>query len=122
MTEDEGCRLFAGRAAATSSNPTSSLSDKAAISRLVTLLDGLPLAIELAAARSRVLSPRMLLDRMNERFTVLAMRGGRLDRQVTLRATLDWSWELLSTRRNPRSRNFRSSKEDSVSRRLRQWS
>jgi len=97
MTEDEGCRLFAGRAAATSSNPTSSLSDKAAISRLVTLLDGLPLAIELAAARSRVLSPRMLLDRMNERFTVLAMRGGRLDRQVTLRATLDWSWELLST-------------------------
>ena len=41
------------------------------------------------------MSPRMLLDRMHERFTLLATRGGRLDRQVTLRATLDWSWDLL---------------------------
>ncbi len=38
----------------------------------------------------------MLLERMSERFTLLASRGGRLDRQVTLRATLDWSWDLLA--------------------------
>ena len=60
------------------------------------LLDGLPLAIELAAARVRVMPPRMLLARMSERFKLLASKGGRLDRQATLRAAFDWSWELLS--------------------------
>src|SRR5205085_12253843 len=70
--------------------------DSHAVAALVKLLDGLPLAIELAAARSRLMSPRMLLDRMKERFTLLAARGGRLDRQMTLRSTLDWSWDLLA--------------------------
>ena len=59
------------------------------------LLDGLPLAIELAAARVRVMPPRTLLARMSERFKLLASAGGRQDRQATLRATLDWSWDLL---------------------------
>jgi predicted ATPase/Tfp pilus assembly protein PilF len=63
---------------------------------LVKLLDGLPLAIELAAARVRVMSPKSLLARMSERFKVLASSGGRRDRQATLRATFDWSWDLLS--------------------------
>jgi tetratricopeptide (TPR) repeat protein len=62
----------------------------------VALLDGLPLAIELAAARTQVMSPQSLLQRMDQRFTLLASRGGRHRRQATLRATLDWSWELLS--------------------------
>jgi tetratricopeptide (TPR) repeat protein len=59
-------------------------------------VDGLPLAIELAAARARVLTPRAMLARMNERFSVLLASSGRRDRQATLRAAFDWSWELLS--------------------------
>ena len=60
------------------------------------MLEGLPLAIELAAARVRVMPPRMLLARMSERFKLLASAGDRLDRQATLRAVFDWSWDLLS--------------------------
>ncbi len=71
--------------------------DEQAIAQLAELLDGLPLAIELAAARSRVMRPRDLLARMNERFNLLASAGARRDRQATLRATFDWSWDLLST-------------------------
>ena len=67
-----------------------------AVEELTALLDGLPLAIELAAARVRVMSPRVLLERMNERFRVLAGKGRRHARHQTLRATLDWSWDLLS--------------------------
>ena len=63
---------------------------------LVALLDHLPLAIELAAARVRVMTPRTLLDRMSQRFRLLATNDGRVSRHATLRATLDWSWELLS--------------------------
>ena len=92
----EGADLFNRRAAAASEHFALDPPDTTVVEALVSLLDGLPLAIELAAARSRVLSPQMLLERMNERFTLLAARGGRLDRQMTLRATLDWSWELLT--------------------------
>ena len=70
--------------------------DDQAIESLVALLDGSPLAVELAAARVRLMSPRTLVSRMSERFTLLASMGGRLDRQATLRATFDWSWELLA--------------------------
>ena len=70
--------------------------DEAAVAPLVRLLDGLPLAIELAAARVRIMSPRTLLARMSERFKLLATAGGRQDRQATLRAALDWSWDLLT--------------------------
>ena len=70
--------------------------DAAAIEPLVALLDGLPLAIELAAARVRVMPPRTLLARMSERFKLLATTGGRAERQATLRATFDWSWDLLA--------------------------
>ena len=60
------------------------------------LLDGLPLAIELAAARVRLMPPRALLERMSQRFRLLTSSGGRPDRLATLRGTLDWSWDLLS--------------------------
>ena len=70
--------------------------DRAAITSLVRLLDGLPLAIELAAARASMMSPRALLARMGERFKLLAGTGGRRDRQSTLRAAFDWSWDLLA--------------------------
>ena len=63
---------------------------------IVSQLDGLPLAIELAAARSRSLSPQLLLERLQSRFDVLS-RGPRdlPERQQTLRALLDWDYELL---------------------------
>ena len=64
---------------------------------LLALLDGLPLAIELAAARIHVMPPRVLLARMRDRFKLLTSTGhGRVDRQATLRAVFDWSWDLLS--------------------------
>jgi predicted ATPase/class 3 adenylate cyclase len=62
-------------------------------------LDGIPLAIELAAARVNILSPRQLRDKLDERFRVLT--GGSRDvlpRQQTLRALIDWSYDLLDER------------------------
>ena len=69
---------------------------ESAVSSLIQMLDGLPLAIELAAARVSVATPAQLLQLMGERFRLLASRAGRPDRQATLAATLEWSWELLS--------------------------
>jgi len=97
LSADDSVHLFIERAAAVSNDAGLHADGDGAIHRLVRLLEGLPLAIELAAARSSVMSPRLLLERMNERFTLLTSRGGRLGRQATLRATLDWSWELLSS-------------------------
>ena len=88
--------LFRRRAASCCNDFDPTPEDQAAIAPLVRLLDGLPLAIELAAARVRTLAPRGLLARMNERFRVLASSGGRRDRQSTLRAAFDWSWDLLA--------------------------
>ena len=67
------------------------------VARLVAQLDGLPLAIELAAARARLLSPTQILSRMHQRFRLLASskRGG-VARQSTLWMALEWSWDLLS--------------------------
>ncbi len=96
LSTGDGASLFLQRAAAARSRYTPTTEDGDVVRRLVKLLDGLPLAIELAAARMRVMSPRMLLDRMSERFNLLISTGGRPDRQATLRATLDWSWGLLS--------------------------
>lgn len=92
----DALRLFEWRAVAVSGEYAPSGEDRHAMSRLIELLDCMPLAIELAAARVRLMSPRAMLERMGERFRLLASRGGRHDRQATLRTTLDWSWELLS--------------------------
>jgi predicted ATPase/class 3 adenylate cyclase/Tfp pilus assembly protein PilF len=91
----DGAALFVQRAQAAKPDFQPNAEEQAAIAPLVALLDGLPLAIELAAARVRVMPPRVLLSRMSERFKVLASKGGRLDRQATLHAAFDWSWELL---------------------------
>jgi predicted ATPase len=93
----EAQNLFTRRAAAAKRDFKPGPEDEEAIATLVRLLDGLPLAIELAAARVRTLAPRALLARMSERFKLLASSGGRQDRQATLRAAFDWSWDLLPT-------------------------
>ncbi|MFJ7265677.1 AfsR/SARP family transcriptional regulator [Streptomyces sp. NPDC099050] len=70
--------------------------DPAAAVEICRRLDGMPLAIELAAARLRLLSPRQIADRLDDRFRLLT--GGsrtHLPRQQTLRAVVDWSWDLL---------------------------
>jgi predicted ATPase len=92
----DGVTLFVQRAETVRPDFRPQAEDHAATAQLVALLDGLPLAIELAAARVRVMPPGMLLSRMSERFKLLASKGGRRDRQATLRATFDWSWDLLS--------------------------
>ena len=96
MPQAEATELFLRRAASSRHGFAPDAADRDAVVELARLLDGLPLAIELAAARTRLLSPRALLARMSERFRVLALSGRRQDRQVTLRTTFDWSWELLN--------------------------
>ncbi|SFY41101.1 ATP-binding protein [Streptomyces atratus] len=70
--------------------------DAEAVAEICRRLDGQPLAIELAAARLRMLSPRQIADRLDDRFLLLT-GGSRtvLPRQQTLRAVVDWSWDLL---------------------------
>ncbi|MER7534613.1 BTAD domain-containing putative transcriptional regulator [Streptomyces sp. NPDC097704] len=70
--------------------------DPAAAGEVVRRLDGLPLAVELAAARLRMLTLRQIADRLDDRFRLLTS-GARtvLPRQQTLRAVVDWSWDLL---------------------------
>src|SRR5207249_11958780 len=83
---------------AQAANPAFALSEPnaAAVAELCRRLDGLPLAIELAAARSKLLPPAALLARLGNRLELLT--GGRRDaprHQQTLRMTLDWSYDLL---------------------------
>ena len=96
LPADDATALFMHRAQAANGGFRASADDDSAISQLVEVLDGLPLAIELAAVRVRVLAPRALLARMNERFKLLGTAGGRRTRQATLRAAFDWSWDLLA--------------------------
>ncbi|MBT2445512.1 AAA family ATPase [Streptomyces sp. ISL-43] len=89
-------RLFADRAASARPGFTPD-EDPAAVAEICARLDGLPLAIELAAARLRLLAPRQIANRLDDRFSLLTS-GSRtvLPRQQTLRAVVDWSWDLLS--------------------------
>jgi predicted ATPase/transcriptional regulator with XRE-family HTH domain len=88
--------LFAERAAAVDDRFVLTDENAPAVGEVCRRLDGIPLAIELAAARTTMLNPRQLRDRLDERFRLLT--GGKHDslpRQQTLRATLDWSYGLL---------------------------
>ncbi|WP_241968225.1 BTAD domain-containing putative transcriptional regulator [Streptomyces sp. ICBB 8177] len=89
-------RLFAERAAAVRPGLDTE-GDAGAIAEICRRLDGLPLGIELAAARLRLLTPRQIADRLDDRFRLLTS-GSRtvMPRQQTLRAVVDWSWELLT--------------------------
>ena len=97
LPNDEAASLFTCRARAAGAAVDARAFDSETIGRLISLLDGLPLAIELAAARSRVMSPGKLLARMNERFTVLGSRVGRVGRQATMRTVIDASWDALTS-------------------------
>ena len=96
LADDEAAELFVSRAQAANPNFELSEPNAAAVAELCTRLDGLPLAIELAAARTKLLPPATLLSRLANRLELLS--GGRRDapqHQQTLRMTFDWSYELL---------------------------
>jgi predicted ATPase/Tfp pilus assembly protein PilF len=97
VRRSDAAQLFARRAAAARPEFEIGPHNAAAISAICRLLDGLPLALELAAARIRLFSVNELVERLNDSFGVLA--GGSRDaplRHQTLRATVDWSYGLLS--------------------------
>jgi len=94
--EHDAIELFATRARAQRPEFAVSDANRDSIQQVVRLLDGLPLAIELAAARVRLLSPAQLVHRLRDRFLLLGGARGPAARQATLRAAIDWSWELLT--------------------------
>ncbi|TQC45187.1 NACHT domain-containing protein [Rhodococcus sp. WS4] len=89
--------LFAERAAAAVPNFALTEENAAAVAGICHRLDGLPLPIELAAARLRAMSPEQILERLTDRYTLLT-RGSRgaPTRQQTLRLSIDWSFELCA--------------------------
>lgn len=91
----EAIELFVARAQARRPDFSLGAANRDDVGRIVRLLDGLPLAIELAAARINVLSPAHIVERMRDRFALLAGARGVAARQATLRAAIDWSWDLL---------------------------
>ncbi|MEU6143536.1 BTAD domain-containing putative transcriptional regulator [Streptomyces sp. NPDC047081] len=96
LVPEQALRLFEERASAVRPDTDALLGDREAVAEICRRLDGLPLAIELAAARLRLLTPRQIADRLDDRFRLLTS-GSRtvLPRQQTLRAVVDWSWDLL---------------------------
>jgi predicted ATPase/class 3 adenylate cyclase len=97
LTQYEAVRLFVERARAIKPEFAVTNESAPAVAEICARLDGLPLAIELAAARVRVLPPQRMLQRLDDRLKLL--RGGARDlptRQQTLRGTIDWSHDLLN--------------------------
>lgn len=97
LAEVDSVRLFVERVRATRPEFTLTDANAPATARLCARLDGIPLAIELAAARRAVVSVEQIASRLDDRFALLTT-GSRtgLPRHQTLRATVDWSYDLLS--------------------------
>jgi predicted ATPase/class 3 adenylate cyclase len=92
----EAVRLFVDRAQAVKANFVLDATNAGAVAQICRRLDGMALAIELAAARVTMLTPAELAQRLDQRFRLLA--GGRratVERHQTLRAAIDWSYQLL---------------------------
>ena len=102
LGQNEAVMLFTERAAAASGTFELSGTNQIAVADLCRRLDGLPLAIELAAVRTRVLTIEQIRARLNDRFGLLT-GGGRaaLPRHQTLRTTIDWSYDLLAVAERP---------------------
>ena len=97
LRQNEAVTLFIDRAAAASGAFELNESNRAAVVELCRRLDGLPLAIELAAVRTRALSVDQIVERLGDRFALLT-GGGRaaLPRHQTLETAIDWSYDLLT--------------------------
>jgi predicted ATPase/class 3 adenylate cyclase len=96
LRANDAVRLFMERAASARHGFELSVENAAAVGEVCRRVDGIPLAIELAAARVQSMSPSDILDRLNERFRLLAHgRRSGLARHQTLRAAVDWSYDLL---------------------------
>jgi predicted ATPase/class 3 adenylate cyclase len=96
LMENDAVRLFVERARAAKREFVFSSDTAPVVTELCRRLDGIPLAIELAAARLQVIAPAEILARLDERFRLLT--GGRrtvLERHQTLRGAIDWSYALL---------------------------
>ncbi len=107
LARDSAIELFAQRAAAVWPDFAITSENVRAVQEICSRLDGLPLAIELAAARTKVLSPSAILDRLQSPLQLLT--GGALDlpeRQQTLRKTIDWSHGLLNEAEQKLFRRF----------------
>jgi predicted ATPase/DNA-binding CsgD family transcriptional regulator len=98
LSEFEGVRLFVDRARAVLPTFAVTAANRVAVAGVCRRLDGIPLAIELAAARLRVLSVEQILSRLDDRFRLLTTRSRVAPaRHQTLRAALGWSHELCSS-------------------------
>jgi predicted ATPase/DNA-binding CsgD family transcriptional regulator len=99
VRQNDAVMLFTERAAAASGSFQVTDSNRSAVVEVCRRLDGLPLAIELAAVRTRVLTVEQIRDRLNDRFGFLT-GGGRaaLPRHQTLHTTIEWSYGLLNVR------------------------
>ncbi|WP_338930571.1 BTAD domain-containing putative transcriptional regulator [Streptomyces netropsis] len=97
LAEADAVRLFADRAAASAPGFVLDADNTEAVALICRRLDGIPLALELAATRVRTLGVHALADRLHDRFRLLnQVRRDAPARQRTLRAMIDWSWELLT--------------------------
>jgi predicted ATPase/class 3 adenylate cyclase/DNA-binding CsgD family transcriptional regulator len=105
-SDSEAIELFRDRAVMARPSFTLNERNRGAVSEICRRLDGIPLAIELAAARVRMLSPDQIVRGLHDRFRLLT-GGSRtaVQRQQTLRASVDWSYHLLSP---PEQRVFRA--------------
>lgn len=97
LLDYEGIRLFVERARTAHSGFALTEQNASFAAQICSRLDGIPLAIELAAARTKLLTPEQIADRLNDRFQLLT-NGNRTDpaRHQTLQAVMDWSYELLN--------------------------
>jgi len=97
LADSESTQLFVDRARAVNSNFKMTDTNASSIAQICYRLDGIPLAIELAAARTKLLAPEQIAARLDDMFRLL-VGGSRtaLPRQQTLRALIDWSYDLLS--------------------------
>jgi len=96
LTQYDSVRLFIERALEINENFKINNKNAPAVAEICVRLDGIPLAIELAAARISALSPQALLKRLGHRLEILTFGAADLpDRQQTLRTTIDWSFDLL---------------------------